>query len=49
MGWCHRQRDIGNLVFITLRDRSGELQLVIDDQSPPEALAAARQYEVNMF
>ncbi|MDI9490066.1 MAG: aspartate--tRNA ligase [Saccharofermentanales bacterium] len=43
MGWCHRQRDIGNLVFITLRDRSGELQLVIDDQSPPEALAAARQ------
>lgn len=43
MGWCHRQRDIGNLVFITLRDRSGELQLVIDDQSPPEVLIAARQ------
>lgn len=31
MGWCHKQRDLGNLVFITLRDRSGELQLVIDD------------------
>ncbi|HHT23978.1 MAG TPA: aspartate--tRNA ligase [Clostridiaceae bacterium] len=43
MGWCHRQRDIGNLVFITLRDRSGELQLVIDDQSPAEILDIARQ------
>ena len=43
MGWCHRQRDIGNLVFITLRDRSGELQLVIDDQSPVETLEIARQ------
>lgn len=43
MGWCHRQRDIGNLVFITLRDRSGELQLVIDDASPVEALETARQ------
>ncbi|MGI6580212.1 MAG: aspartate--tRNA ligase [Saccharofermentanales bacterium] len=43
MGWCHRQRDIGNLVFITLRDRSGELQLVIDDQSPSEILDIARQ------
>ncbi len=43
MGWCHRQRDIGNLVFITLRDRSGEMQLVIDDASPAEALENARQ------
>ncbi len=43
MGWCHRQRDMGNLVFITLRDRSGELQLVIDDESPAEVLDVARQ------
>ncbi|NLJ94643.1 MAG: aspartate--tRNA ligase [Clostridiaceae bacterium] len=41
MGWCHRQRDIGNLIFITLRDRSGELQLVIDDASPQETLNLA--------
>ena len=41
MGWCHRQRDIGNLIFITLRDRSGELQLVIDDASPQETLDLA--------
>lgn len=43
MGWCHRQRDIGNLVFITLRDRSGEIQLVVDDSSPEECLSLARQ------
>ncbi|HBP39112.1 MAG TPA: hypothetical protein DD640_10320, partial [Clostridiales bacterium] len=28
-GWCHRQRDLGGLIFITLRDRSGEMQLLI--------------------
>ncbi len=43
MGWCHRQRDMGNLFFITLRDRSGELQLVVDDESPAEALEIAKQ------
>lgn len=41
MGWCHKQRDMGGLVFITLRDRSGEMQLVIDDESPQEARQAA--------
>ena len=29
MGWCHKQRDLGGLVFITLRDRSGEIQLLV--------------------
>ncbi len=43
MGWCHRQRDMGNLIFITLRDRSGELQLVFDEETKPEVLAKARQ------
>jgi aspartyl-tRNA synthetase len=36
MGWCHRQRDLGGLIFITLRDRSGEMQLLIDDTCPPD-------------
>ncbi len=34
MGWCHKQRDLGGLVFITLRDRSGEIQLLIDESCP---------------
>ncbi len=34
MGWCHKQRDLGGLIFITLRDRSGEVQLVVDDTCP---------------
>ena len=35
-GWCHKQRDLGGLVFITLRDRSGEIQLLIDDSCPAD-------------
>ena len=36
MGWCHKQRDLGGLIFITLRDRSGEIQLLIDDTCPAD-------------
>lgn len=33
MGWCHKCRDMGGLVFITLRDRTGEIQLVVTPES----------------
>ncbi len=36
MGWCHKQRDLGGLLFITLRDIAGEVQIVIDQDSPVE-------------
>jgi aspartyl-tRNA synthetase len=43
-GWVHRSRDLGKLVFIDLRDRSGLVQISFDTEwSPEEILARARQ------
>ncbi|MDD4096722.1 MAG: aspartate--tRNA ligase [Oscillospiraceae bacterium] len=36
MGWCHHNRDLGGLYFITLRDRSGEIQLVVTPENSAE-------------
>ena len=42
-GWVQRQRDLGALTFITLRDRSGLVQLVVDEDSPQEAREIAQK------
>ena len=43
MGWVHRRRDLGNLLFLDVRDRSGLVQVVFNKETQPEAHARAEQ------
>ena len=40
VGWVHRRRDHGGVIFLDMRDRAGILQVVVDPDTP-EAFAMA--------
>ena len=41
-GWVHRRRDLGQLVFVELRDGSGRVQVVFDPSHGADAHALAQ-------
>jgi len=43
MGWANRQRDLGDLIFIDLRDRTGIVQVVLDPRRSSRAFQVAKE------
>ena len=43
MGWVHKRRNLGQLIFISLRDRSGQVQIVINEEKQPDIAKKAKE------
>ena len=48
-GWVQRRRNLGQLLFITLRDRSGLLQLAFGEETDKALFEKQKHLEVNML
>jgi aspartyl-tRNA synthetase len=42
-GWVHRYRTHGGVLFVNLRDRSGNVQVTFNQETAPDAFALAQQ------
>ena len=47
-GWIQRQRDLGQLIFCDLRDRTGLVQLAFDDKTDPEIFNKAFHFTTSL-
>jgi aspartyl-tRNA synthetase len=45
-GWVHRRRDLGQLIFLEIRDNTGSVQVVFDPSDSPAAHAAAESLRI---
>ena len=50
-GWVNKKRDLGGLIFIDLRDRSGLIQLVVNPDSKVYEVASTlkNEYVIKIF
>ena len=46
-GWVAKQRSLGGLIFVDLRDKTGIVQITFDDTIPKRSLTRQKPCEVN--
>ncbi|WP_305886552.1 OB-fold nucleic acid binding domain-containing protein, partial [Pseudomonas sp. 2995-3] len=42
-GWVKKRRDLGQVIFVDLRDRTGHVQIVFNGEENPEALSVGEK------